>query len=322
MRGLSHAEPPVVLVADGEVVSREYIGGLVRGCGWSPVLCASADEALRTVEERPVDLVLLGATLPGLGVSTGSPALKERVDTFLPVVLVLEEPGPGGARLGVSPAADDFLVRPFHKRELIARVTNLLALKDARAEVARLRDELRRSAIHDELTGLVHHRHFMARLGEELKRAERHREPLACLLLDVDGLDAGRSPERPVGNEVLRELAKRLRDGVRGIDVAGRSEDDALALMLPCTPLFGAITVAERLLHRVTERPYVVRAGGGALELTVHCSLGVSVYPSRDVHTKEELLGAARNALVEAASNGSGRICAHQHQGYLFRRGN
>jgi diguanylate cyclase (GGDEF)-like protein len=99
------------------------------------------------------------------------------------------------------------------------------------------------------------------------------------------------------------------------VDVVARYGGEEFLLVLPSTHFSGALAVADRLWRAIGNKP--VRGKKERHKLTV--SLGVSLYPGRDVKTKDELLKAAEQALSQAKSDGRNRICVYQHRGYIYR---
>jgi diguanylate cyclase (GGDEF)-like protein len=180
--------------------------------------------------------------------------------------------------------------------------------------VADARARLEQLSLFDPLTGLYNYRYLHARLNEEFKRAERYHEPLACMVVDIDNLRAkNQGPEgRAGGDKAICQVADALRKSVREVDVVARFGADEFLVLLPSTHFAGATTVAERLFHELreaTEAP-----GQDAISLSV----GIALYPSRDVRSKDQLLRAADAAMHHAKREGTGRISVYQQQGQLY----
>jgi two-component system cell cycle response regulator len=85
---------------------------------------------------------------------------------------------------------------------------------------------------------------------------------------------------------------------------------------LPSTHFAGSVAVAERLWREVADKAGAGARPEGAVPATV--SVGVSLFPSRDVRTKDALLRAADAALRQAKRDGGNRICVFQQEGYLY----
>jgi hypothetical protein len=86
-------------------------------------------------------------------------------------------------------------------------------------------------------------------------------------------------------------------------------------LVLPSTHFAGSATVAERIWRETGDRS-VFAQGGRSVEVKV--SMGVALFPSRDVRTKDALLRAADTALREAKHDGGNRVCIFQQHGYIY----
>jgi diguanylate cyclase (GGDEF)-like protein len=144
----------------------------------------------------------------------------------------------------------------------------------------------------DALTGLGNARLLRSRLGYEIARHHRHRRPMALLVLDLDGFKAVNDRfGHPAGDELLREVARRLVRTVREGDTVIRQGGDEFCVLAPETGLRDA----ERLCARVDD---AVRAAAGGLE-GVSASIGYAVFPEEGA-TAESLLARADAAALDA----------------------
>ncbi len=312
---------PVVVVAAAQAVTREYLGGLLRGSGWAPTLAGSTEAAREAVTAQDADLVVLEAALSSGGTDTCE-ELRAGAAGYLPVLLVTEA-NAEERHAAFRGGADDVLTKPLDEAELLARAEKLRALRSVHRRVARAREALALAEVRDARSGLYNHRYAQQRMREELMRAERYREPLACVLVDLDQRESLRADGEARLDAAYRELAARVLRAVREIDVVARTPRDEVLLLLPSTPLTGALAVAERLWRSVGDRAFTVpgRSSEAAApeELALTCTAGIGLFPSLGVTTPETLLEAAASALGEARRSGESRICVRQHQGYLFR---
>ncbi len=313
----SPAPSPLVLVADDDRVTRQFVGGLLRGHGLRVETVDDGKAAVDRVSEGGVDLVLLDVMMPGLSGIDCCRLIKSLTsESFVPVILLTARTDPDSRVEGLRIGADDYVSKPFDERELLARVSNMLGIKRMHDDVAEAKSRLERLAVRDELTGLYNYRYLHSRLVEEFKRSERFRDPLACAMADIDHFkQVNDRYGHQVGDIVLAEVARRLREAVREIDVVARYGGEEFLLVLPSTHFAGALTVADRMWRAIGQTP--IKADGH--ELTVTVSVGVALFPSRDVKTKDELVKAADRALYQAKEDGRDRICVFQHQGYIYR---
>ena len=308
---------PRVLVADDDEITREYLVTLLGVHGMQCVQAEDGHEALNRAREPGIDLALLDVMMPGLDGLDCCRLIKGlSTDGFLPVVLLTAKSDNESRVAGLRIGADDYVCKPFDERELLARITNLLRLKRMHDEISSAKDRLATLAIRDELTELYNYRYLQTRLAEEFKRAERYREPLSCVMVDVDHFKSVNDRfGHDAGDRALREVSARLRASVREVDVVARYGGEEFLLLLPSTNFSGALSVAERVWRAIGTAPFDL--AGPTTRVTA--SLGVAVFPSRDIKSKDELLKAADRALYQAKHEGRDRMCVFQHQGFIYR---
>jgi diguanylate cyclase (GGDEF)-like protein len=303
------SSPPASLgriaVVDDDKLQRERLASLLRNEGYTVHALEGAGRLLDMHQRKELDLVLLDVVLEGISGIDCCRILKAS-GSFLPVILLTSRSDPDSRLEGLRIGADDYLAKPFDTRELLLRLAAFVKLKRSFDQMSAQRDKLRENAIVDELTGLYNVRYLQTRLAEEWKRAERHHEPLSVAFIDVDHLAAvNEKGGHEMGDHVLREIGVRLRGAVREIDVLTRYGGEEFVVLLPSTHLSGALIVAQRISHAVADRP--IDSGAGGVRVTV--SIGISLYPSPNVASRDLLLRAADRALQRAKNEGDGRIC-------------
>jgi two-component system, cell cycle response regulator len=167
-----------------------------------------------------------------------------------------------------------------------------------------LYEEATRLSITDGLTGLWNRRLFDLRINEELQRAIRFQEPFGLLLVDLDHFKTVNDRfGHQAGDAVLVELARRLTDATREVDVVTRFGGEEFALILPKTPVEGTVRLAEKVREVVAHEPFA--AGSASIPVTV--SVGAAGYPEHGL-SSAELLAAADAALYRAKENGRNRV--------------
>ena len=171
-------------------------------------------------------------------------------------------------------------------------------------ENARLYAEVQQNAITDELT-TIYNRRGLFELGKrEVERAHRYGRCLSAIMIDCDKFkDINDKYTHSVGDQVLRILADRLKNGIREVDILGRYGGDEFAILLPETDLTNAIPVAERLRLAICGRAIETTAG------YLHLSISVGVAEvSADAITFEGLLEKADNAMFQAKEKGKNQV--------------
>jgi diguanylate cyclase (GGDEF)-like protein/PAS domain S-box-containing protein len=161
--------------------------------------------------------------------------------------------------------------------------------------------ELREQALHDPLTGLPNRTLLSDRLSSAIAVAQRQDFSLSLLLLDLDGFKGVNDTlGHQAGDLVLIEVASRLRGALRDSDTAARLGGDEFVLMLPATPLVGAIETARALVDFIVA-PIII----DGKPLTVGASIGIAVFPNHG-RDPEVLLAAADHAMYDAKHSGGG----------------
>jgi two-component system cell cycle response regulator len=225
----------------------------------------------------------------------------------LPILLIAEDIDLIRVAKGlVDLGANDYLIRPVDRNELLARTGTQVRRK-------RLQDRLQQNyqrslslALTDELTGLYERRYLLAHLNELIERVNQDGISAAVLMFDVDHFK--RVNDRyghDAGDDVLRELAARTIDSVRSVDLAARWGGEEFVVVMPETDLANAAAVAERLRLAVANEPFAVRASGEKLAVTI--SVGVAAAIAGGDH-RDRLLKRADDALYSAKSGGRNRV--------------
>ena len=190
--------------------------------------------------------------------------------------------------------------------QLELRVTE--RTRELRAEIAerqRIQEQLRHQVMHDALTGLPNRGYLIDRLGRVLAHLRRTPERRCALLyLDVDRFkQVNDSLGHAAGDEVLREVARRLQGCVREPDVVARLSGDEFAVLLEDVEVPGtAVKVAQRI-HAALEVPLRVHHR----EVATTASIGIAVGDARYA-TADEILRDADVALYRAKAAGRSRF--------------
>lgn len=174
----------------------------------------------------------------------------------------------------------------------------------------KLRDELRHRALHDPLTGIPNRDLFGHQLKKALARARRDGDdgaPVSLLYIDLDGFkrindDLGHE----AGDELLKELARRLQRILREGDTLARLGGDEFAILLDRTDRDEAVSVAERVLQAI-EAPCELTAG----RVSVGASIGVAVGAAEPCDA-EVLLRQADEAMYRVKANGKGGCAVYE----------
>ncbi len=261
---------------------------------------ASDGQAARLKLTGQLDGLLVHAALPGLSGYALCRLAKEK-DPTLPVVLMFSAEDEQGELEAKRAGADNWLVRPLKRLELLYVVRDMVTLRTTMMRAARtaeernqLRDEAQAGAA-PESSRLVQFELFKRVLGIELKRSQRYGFPLSILLASLD---------RQVADGDRDLLASAARAAIRDIDIPVAFGESDVLVVMPHTDLPGGQLVAERIRKRVRAQG-AGRGGGGTT-----ASIGVVAADGGQRLTFATLLAQATRAQRQAARAGGDRVVA------------
>jgi len=220
------------------------------------------------------------------------------------VVMLTGESDPERKASLFAAGAADYVTKPFHPRELLARVQVHLRLKLLRQELLETNRHLAELSTTDALTGLRNRRRFDEALELEIVRATRYDVPLSLAMVDLDHFkQVNDTYGHPVGDRVLAGVGNILQSIVRTSDVAARYGGEELAIILPHTSVGSALVLGERV------RSAIESARFDDADMRVTASIGVSCLASLTEKTARALVMSA-DAAVYAAKD-AGRNAVH-----------
>ena len=158
----------------------------------------------------------------------------------------------------------------------------------------------------DGLTGLMNYQKFHEQLESELSRAKRYKAPLSLIFADIDHFKkVNDTYGHLAGDQALGIVSKLLQDGVRASDTVARYGGEEFVIILPETPLEGAVVATERIRRKITEKKIVYKDQNFSITI----SFGIVCFtPDQDI-SKNDLINSADNALYEAKRKGRNRLC-------------
>jgi diguanylate cyclase (GGDEF)-like protein len=302
-----------IVIVDDDPVMVRVLSQILSPLGCVRFALDSTD-ALSLMRRELPELVLLDAELPGIsGLGLCRSMQSDALLSEIPVIFITRH---SEAELQVEcfeAGAVDFVQKPVQAPVLLARVRTHIRLK-------RLSDRLRHTASVDPLTNVANRRVFDQTLDNECRRAERAKQPLSLMLLDIDHFKAFNDTYgHTAGDECLRRFATTLRQVARASDLVARYGGEEFAVLLPDTHTQGAMAVADRLQARLQLESIPHAASPVAAHVTA--SVGISTYaPSEDklAHRHQvsdrpcgsELVISVDRALYDAKNAGRSRISA------------
>jgi diguanylate cyclase (GGDEF)-like protein len=258
------------------------------------------------MEHQP-DVVICDLVMP---ISDGMKFLALRATrvetTQIPVIMLTAEADFNRKVEVLDRGASDYVTKPFHEKELLARVRVHLRVKVLQDELRGANARLETLSITDPLTGLYNRRYFDSLLLNEVKRTLRYKTPLAVLLLDLDHFkQVNDTYGHQMGDAVLRNVGSIVTACIRTTDSAARYGGEELVVVLTQTGLPGALEAAERLRKEIAETVHTV--AGVSMQITA--SLGLATFDGDgEAVDCGELVMRADQALYQAKAQGRNRI--------------
>lgn len=281
----------------------------------SILVCDNGARAIEILLKHDIGFLITDLMMPQVdGFKLLSHIRRQEAYRDLPIILLTGHGSSFDKIKGLDLGANDYVTKPYNPAELVARVKNLLRIRElmqqlerANRDLQRVNRRLQEVSITDELTGLYNRRHFWDRLDSEFKRAVRYGDQISCLLLDIDKFkDLNDTYGHPVGDLALKELGKILKTECRGTDIVARFGGEEFIILLGRTNPEGATQFAERLRRIVETHPFSLEEGDGEIHITL--SIGVVSYPNEEIRAINDLVRLADDALYRAKNEGRNRV--------------
>jgi len=256
---------------------------------------------IKIAREYMPDLILLDILMPEMdGYETLSELKTFEKTRKIPVIFITGLDSEKDEEKGLALDAADYIIKPFSSLIVKLRVRNQIQMINQLRTIEYL-------SMHDQLTQLPNRRSFDERLTMEWSQAIREQTPISILMTDLDKFKKFNDIYgHQQGDVVLQVVAKVFPQSLRRPgDFAARWGGEEFAVLLPNTPLTGALESAERLRADV-EKAEIPCADGSILKITI--SIGVSsLLPTKD-SSIINFLSSADKALYDAKQAGRNTV--------------
>jgi diguanylate cyclase (GGDEF)-like protein len=289
-----------ILVADDELATQRVLEGLLTKQGYEVLITGDGPETLELLERDDAPtIVILDWLMPGIdGVEICRRVREWSSERYIYIIMLSAKTEKADFVAGLDAGMDDYLAKPFHPDELLARVR-------VGERILALQHDLRIQATRDHLTGLFNRGTVIEISQRELAQAQRKGDHTALVLADLDNFKRiNDTYGHQAGDAVLCEVARRLSARLRVYDVLGRYGGEEFLILLPGCDAEKARSIAERLRSIISLDP--VPTFAGAIPMTM--SFGLAVVAGDENITWDEFVRAADQALYEAKRSGRNRL--------------
>ena len=292
-----------ILVVDDDPLTLHMVVYRLRQWGHEVVSCTDGDSAWKVIKDGMVpNVAILDWMMPGLNGPELCQKIRSKKDCpYVYIVLLTGRNNPEDLIAGLDAGADDYLTKPFHLGELEARLRAGKRIVDLQNELISAQETLRIQAMQDPLTQILNHGAILDALLNEINRGQREHQPLSLILADLDGFkNVNDSYGHVAGDQVLIEVARRMRNCLRSYDAIGRYGGEEFLIVLPNSDESQALRLAERIRVAVCSEPFRFHH----VDLTVTVSQGVTTWTNPDSIPIERLIQAADQALYGVKNSG------------------
>lgn len=300
-----------ILVAEDDAISRTLLVRTLQRAGYAVISVENGAQAIaELVKQDPPRLALLDWVMPemdGVEVCREIRRRKEQAYTYL--ILLSSRESKGDIVVGLESGADDYLTKPFDMDELKARLRTGHRILELEDHLVEARESMRFQATHDLLTSLWTRGVIVELMSHEIMRSRRERSCTAVMMCDIDHFKSVNDEYgHAIGDDVLREVARRLHNSVRSYDMVGRyGGEEFLVALNRCNP-GSAVSRAENLRAKIGGRP--IQTTNKPVSVTI--SIGLALSTEFTECTVEELMYQADMALY--AAKAAGRNCVRVAQ--------
>lgn len=288
-----HAEPYRVLLVDDMRSLVDYYAHVLREAGMQVEALTRPEDVLQTLANFKPELVLLDLHMPGVSGMEVAKVIRQQPDLFSVPIIFLSAEQDKSLQLEAMRQGDEFLQKPVGDEYL----ASIVALRVERAR------ELGSLMYRDSLTGLLNHGTLKYRLADALHRVQRSGQPLSVAMLDIDHFkQVNDRYGHPVGDRVLRQLARLLRERLRSVDEVGRYGGEEFCLILSDTDITAAAAVVDKLRSHFAGLIHSVDG------VDFHCTFSAGVTKAVASDTPDRLIKRADEALYEAKHAGRNRV--------------
>jgi len=298
-----------VLVIEDSPIDLDKIAETLRRDTDSVVAADTSAKALELGMSEDFELIIVSLTLLHEdGLRLCSQLRSHERTRQAPILLIADEGDLSRVAKGLELGANDYLLKPIDRNELLARVRTQVRRKRYHEKLRNNYEQSLSMALTDSLTGVFNRRYVSAHLPRLLERSWESQKPVAILMFDIDHFKAVNDTYgHGVGDEVLREVASRTNRNLRNFDLVARYGGEEFIVVMPDTDRDAAYAVAERLRRRVGEETFSVSTQ--VAEITVTISIGVAVVDGVG-DTADAILKRADDALYRAKRSGRNRTVA------------
>lgn len=302
-----------ILLAEDITVTRKLVKKILENKGYEVVEAEDGQKAWEIFqkEKEKINIALLDWSMPRLsGLQLCKKIKATEIQGYIYIIFLTGKVDIDNVVEGLEAGADDYVTKPFDKRELISRIDVGKRYVQLQQKLREANHKLHILAITDGLTRILNRRALLERLEEELHRAGRENAFFCLIMLDIDHFKRVNDDHgHQAGDKILIEVVNRVKSKLRPYDIIGRYGGEEFLV-----GIFGAdretgLKKAEDFRRSVEEKEF--EYSDKKLKITI--SLGISYQKigatKRDIpRLLDDLTKQADDALYKAKETGRNRV--------------
>lgn len=295
-----------ILVVDDDVVSRTLVVKHLEKADFKVATADNGSEALSLFDHQFYPIVLTDWMMPEIDGPQLCRLIREKkTDGYVFIILITAKGSKTDIVSGLESGADDYLTKPIHSAELVARIRTGIRILKLEQSLKKANEEIRLLSITDPLTGCFNRGYLAERFPQEMRRAQRYHHPLSVVLADIDHFKKVNDTfGHQAGDQVLKMFAHAIHKQIRKkIDWVVRYGGEEFLIVLPETSCGGAHTMAERLRCAISEMQ--IKVDQTTLKIT-------SSFGGACVHLAKKDLSITMEGLVNQADE---QLYLSKHEG-------
>jgi diguanylate cyclase (GGDEF)-like protein len=300
------SQPLKILAVDDSAVSRKLVEHSLSGERYSVVFAKSGREALSLFAEHQPAVVITDWDMPDIGGLELCRRIRREFQGFYSHLILLSSNTDKAQVIeGLAAGADDYITKPFHADELVARVEVGCRIADLHREIQAKNRLLEEMTLTDTLTGLPNRRALDVWAPRQLSAATRHDFSIWVVMVDLDLFKkVNDTYGHDAGDTVLKSFAEILKANTRQSDICARMGGEEFLVMLSHADKEGTNTTVERIRKQFESKKFTF----GNSTITVTASFGVAGFRGTNPPDLNALVARADTALYAAKHKGRNRI--------------
>jgi diguanylate cyclase (GGDEF)-like protein len=295
----------LILAVDDNSINRVLLEKVLVKAGYQVKILADSEDFLEVTETIIPDLMLLDLMMPKIDGLELCRLIKLNPDyDEIPIIFLTANDDKQNVIKAFKLGAVDYVTKPFHSEELLARIKTHIELKFTRDELRKALVELETLATTDELTKIANRRHFLNLAHRQFSFAQRKKRSFSILIFDIDYFkNINDSYGHPIGDIAIELVAQKCQQSLRNEDLCARWGGEEFIVFLSETSITKARAVGIRIQNNIKDISLPVDNP----DLTITVSVGIAQYKEND-QNMDQIISRADKALYRAKNNGRNQI--------------